>query len=165
MIVVSNSSPLIALARIGRLNLLAGLYERILIPAEVHHEVTVAGRGLPGAEEVREASWIEVMALHGPAEPSLEQACKVLGAGERGAILLAKSLAADLVLLDEWKARRTAQGAALSVAGCLGVLEAGARRRLVPDLRAAYLDLLRQGIRFDLRLLQSSLARFGLPEL
>lgn len=49
MIVVSDSSPLIALVRIGRLNLLASFYKRILIPAEVNHEVTVAGRGLPGA--------------------------------------------------------------------------------------------------------------------
>jgi predicted nucleic acid-binding protein len=55
VIVVSNSSPLIALARIGWLNLLASSYKRVLIPAEVHHEVTVAGHGLPGAEEVGKA--------------------------------------------------------------------------------------------------------------
>jgi predicted nucleic acid-binding protein len=35
---------LIALARIGRLNLLGSFYERILIPAEVQYEVTVAER-------------------------------------------------------------------------------------------------------------------------
>jgi hypothetical protein len=34
--------------------------------------------------------------------------------------------------------------------GCLGVLEAGARRGLIPDLRQAYIDLLRQGIRSTL---------------
>jgi predicted nucleic acid-binding protein len=55
VIVVSNSSPLIALSRIGRLEILASFYKRILVPAEVHHEVTVDGRGLPGAEEVRKA--------------------------------------------------------------------------------------------------------------
>jgi predicted nucleic acid-binding protein len=49
VIVVSDSSPLIALARIRRLNILTSLFDRILIPNEVHHEVTVAGRGLPGA--------------------------------------------------------------------------------------------------------------------
>ena len=106
MIVVSNSSPLIALARIGRLNLLASFCKRILIPAEVQYEVTVAGRGLPGAEEVRKAPWIEVVPQKSPADPSLTQACQSLGAGERGAILLAKSLEADLVLLDDRKARR-----------------------------------------------------------
>jgi hypothetical protein len=47
----------------------------------------------------------------------------------------------------------------------LGVLEAGARRGLVSDLRQAYIGLLRQGIRFDIRLLQDSLTRLGLPRL
>ena len=166
MIVVSDSSPLIALARIGRLNLLASFYKRILIPAEVHHEVTVAGRGLPGAEEVRKANWIEVASPQKfLADPSLAHACQNLGGGERGVIVLAMSLQADLVLLDEWKARRVARDAGLSVVGCLGILEASARKGLVSDLRQAYVDLLRQGIRFDIRLLQGSLARLGLPKL
>jgi uncharacterized protein len=165
VIVVSNSSPLIALARIGRLNLLASFYERILIPAEVHQEVTVAGRSLPGAEEVRSAQWIEVAAQKTSPHSSLAQACQHLGAGERGAILLAKSLDANLVLLDERQARRVARLAGLSIVGCLGILEAGARRGLVPDLRQAYIDLLRQGVRFEIQLLQDSLARLGLPTL
>jgi predicted nucleic acid-binding protein len=165
VIIVSNSSPLIALARIRQLDLLATFYERILIPAEVHQEVIVAGRGLPGAEEVRNANWIEVAASKSPADPSLAQACQSLGAGERGAILLAKSLQADLVLLDEWKARRVARDAGLAVLGCLGILEAGARKGLIPDLRQTYIDLLRQGIRFDIKLLQDSLFRLGLPKL
>ncbi len=46
MIVVSNSSPLITLAKINHLELLGRLYERVTIPAEVHAEVVVAGAGL-----------------------------------------------------------------------------------------------------------------------
>lgn len=45
MIVVSNSSPLITLAQIGRLDLLPALYGSITIPREVHQEVVVAGLG------------------------------------------------------------------------------------------------------------------------
>lgn len=165
MIVVSNSSPLVALARIGRLDLLTAFYQRILIPVEVQHEVTVAGRGLPGAEEVRNANWIEVVGEKSRADPTLAEACQSLGAGERAAILLAKSLRADLILLDERKARRIAGDAGLSIVGCLGILEAGARRGLVADLRQAYVDLLQQGVRFEIRLLQDSLERLGLPKL
>ena len=74
---------------------------------------------------------------------------------------MAKSLEAHLVLLDERKARRVARLAGLSIMGCLGILEAGARRGLVPDLCQAYIDLLRQGARFDIKLFQDSLARLG----
>ena len=81
MIVVSDSSPLIALARISRLDLLSLLYKRILIPAEVHHEVTVAGRDLPGGREVRLANWIQVVKRRSPGDQSLEQACEGLGGG------------------------------------------------------------------------------------
>ena len=165
MIVVSNSSPLIALARIRQLDLLASLFQKILIPTEVQLEVTVAGRGLPGAEEVRNAGWIEVAPRTPPADLSLMQACQGLGTGERSAILLANTLSAELILLDEWKARRIARDAGFSIMGCLGVLEAGTRKGLVSDLRQAYVDLLRQGIRFDIGLLQDSLGRFGLPKL
>jgi uncharacterized protein len=165
VIVVSNSSPLIALARIGRLDILASLYRRVLIPEEVQHEVTVAGHGLPGADAVQSANWIEVATQKTVADRSLAQACQDLGAGERGTILLAKGLPADLVLLDEWKARRVARQAGLSIVGCLGILEAAVRSGLVSDLRQTYIDLLRHGIRLDIRLLQDSLARFGLPKL
>ena len=91
MIVVSTPS-LIALSRIGRLNLLASFYRRILIPAEVQYEVTVAGRGLPGAEEVRNAHWIEVAPQKSPPALRWCKACQSVGEGERGAVLLAKSL-------------------------------------------------------------------------
>ena len=144
MIVVSNSSPLIALARIGKLQLLATFYERVLIPVEVQHEVTVAGSGLPGAEEVRKAKWIEVAPQKISLHPALVRACQGLGAGERAAILLAKSLSADLVLLDDRKARAVAHEADLAIAGCLGILEDCSGKGLVPDLRQAYVDLLGQ---------------------
>ena len=127
----------------------------------------MAGSGLPGAEEVRNADWIEVVPKKSVANATLAQACQYLGSGERAAILLAKTLPADLILLDEWKARRIAKEAGLVVVGCLGILEAGARSGLVSDLRQAYVDLLQRGIRirFDIKLLQDSLARLGLPEL
>jgi uncharacterized protein len=53
MIVVSNSSPLISLGAIGRLELLLKLYGAISIPRAVHDEVTVTGSGRPGAVEVQ----------------------------------------------------------------------------------------------------------------
>jgi uncharacterized protein len=98
-------------------------------------------------------------------DSSLLQGAGRLGAGERSAILLAKELSADLLLLDEWKARRIAQSEGLPVAGCVGILEAGARMGKISGLRLTYINLLRQGVRMDLELLRDSLRRLGLAEL
>jgi uncharacterized protein len=135
-----------------------------LIPREVHEEVTIAGAGLPGADEVRRASWIEVRTAEVPA-PAVESACAGLGAGERSVIYLASGLKAALVLIDEDRARRVAKNLGLAVAGSIAILERGAPLKKVPDLRSVYLSLLDQGIRFSPDILEQSLARCGLGKL
>jgi predicted nucleic acid-binding protein len=67
VIVVSNSSPLITLARIGHLELLWRRFGRIHIGWEVYEEVVVRGSGRPAATSVGGADWIET---HPPAEPN-----------------------------------------------------------------------------------------------
>jgi predicted nucleic acid-binding protein len=58
---VTNSSILIALSRIGQLELLSRRFpEGILIPQAVWHEVVETGKGKPGATEVASISWISV---------------------------------------------------------------------------------------------------------
>jgi hypothetical protein len=47
--VVSDASPLITLAKIGRLELLPQLYETIVITGEVYDEVVIRGAGLAGS--------------------------------------------------------------------------------------------------------------------
>lgn len=47
--VISNSSPLMNLAIIGHLDLVKALFGRVLVPEEVWHELTIAGKGKPGS--------------------------------------------------------------------------------------------------------------------
>lgn len=60
MRVVSNSTPLIALSRIGKLDILHILFGSIIIPEAVFHEVVTEGASRPGANEVQNATWIDV---------------------------------------------------------------------------------------------------------
>jgi predicted nucleic acid-binding protein len=101
-----------------------------------------------------------------PSEPSAEVkfAYSGLGGGERSTIYLASSLSAEIVLIDEERARRAAASAGLAVVGSIAILERGARLKKVADLRLVYLSLLDQGIRFDRKLLEQSLARLGLTK-
>ena len=85
-----------------------------------------------------------------------------LQAGELGAILLAESNKADLILLDEKAARRVAANRGLRVTGTLGVLGEAATRRLV-DLPSAIDRLMRTNFRYSPALLKATLDRFGSP--
>ena len=67
MIAVTDSSPLVILAKLGCFDSLKQLFPSLVISTEVHREVVVDGAGLPGASEVAQASWIEVQSLANPA--------------------------------------------------------------------------------------------------
>ena len=101
MTVVADSSPLVILTKLGCFDLLNKLFRRIDISAEVHHEVVVAGAGLPGATEVANAKWVEVRNLQNQADLLAAQQNYALGVGELSTILLGKELHANAVLLDD----------------------------------------------------------------
>ncbi len=120
MIVVSNSSPLVSLAAVGRLELLHDLYGTIIIPEAVHQEVVVQGRGRPGAAEVQSLDWIVCRDV---GDPSVVTALESkLDRGEAEAIALAVELQADLLLMDERLGRAEAARFGLRFVGILGAL-------------------------------------------
>jgi hypothetical protein len=79
-----------------------------------------------------------------------------LDAGEREAIALAEDVAADLVILDERKARQVALERGLSITGLLGLLVDAAERGLV-ELREVLGRLRQTSFRVDPKLLASLL--------
>ena len=106
MNVVSNASPLIALIRIGQLDLLRQLYSEIIIPDAVWHEVVVEGADQPGVEAVSSASWIMRRTVtNRPLVHGLQQE---LDAGEAEAIALAVEIDDAWLLMDERLGRDTA---------------------------------------------------------
>ena len=165
MKVVSDSSPLITLARIGCLDLLPMLYGRIMIASEVYKEVVIDGVGLPGAAQVEFADWIETRRVKNAEGMALAVAKSGLGSGEVSAVFLAKELSAELTLIDERRARRFARAEGLPVIGCVGILEDLHVRGYLNDLRGAYQRLIQEKSRVDLRTIQNSLAKFKLRPL
>lgn len=90
MTVVSDSSPLVILTKLGCFDLLNRLFPRLYISEEVHHEVVVSGVGLAGASEVAKAAWIEVKKLQDHKGLLAAREKYSLGDGELSTILLAK---------------------------------------------------------------------------
>ena len=165
MIVISDASPLITLAPVGCLEHLPNLFGRIAISQEVYQEVVVKGAGLPGANHVSAAQWIDVTAARNAEWISEPGKTTSLGAGELSTVALAIELSADLVLIDERRARYLAASKGLNLMGCVRILEILFEREAVTNLRDIYRELLIQKIHIDLRTLQLSLAKFNLPQL
>jgi len=129
VIVVSDTSPVLNLARIGRLNLLALLYHEVLIPSAVYEELMRSLSDLPPAIDLAAESRLAVgVANDRKREQELR---KYLDPGEAEAIVLALEVRADLLLVDERRGRRTASAAGLIGTGLLGVVASAKRAGLI----------------------------------
>ena len=131
MIVVADASPLIALARVGRLELLREMFGSLLLPEAVWREVVAACLDRPGVSELGQATWVERRVVADIGLVSLLR--QNLGAGESEAIVLAREVDATLVLIDERKGRVAAQRLGLRVTGLVGVLIAARERGMLAD--------------------------------
>ena len=145
MSVVSNASPLINLARIGRLDLLRLVYGRVHIPEAVWQEVVAGGAGMPGADEVCSADWIQrEVVSNRQLVLALEEH---LGPGVAEAIALAVERQAEVLLLDERLGRETARHFGLAPVGLVGVV-VEAKRKGIVDSVAPVLKALQEQARF-----------------
>jgi predicted nucleic acid-binding protein len=140
MIVISNTSPLVNLANIEKLNLLKDLYGRVIIPQAVYNEIVVAGSGQQGATEVETFDWIEVKQV---SNQQLVTTLQVdVDVGEAEAIVLAVELKPDLLLLDERKGRLVANRLGIKFTGVLGLLIEAKRKGLIPAVKPIMDDLI-----------------------
>jgi predicted nucleic acid-binding protein len=140
MAITSNTSPIIALAKIGRLELLRELYGSVLIPPSVKVECVDRGREL-GATDVRqveraiEEGWIKVMKLDGRQQRAVSKLIDKaeIGLGEAEALVLARGKTLS-VILDDKEARAIAKGWSLEHRGTAMVLyEAHVKGKLSYD--------------------------------
>jgi predicted nucleic acid-binding protein len=142
--VVANSSVLIALGSLGRLDLLERRFpEGILVPTAVWHEVVETGAGRAGAAAVATAKWITVGAVRD--ESRVKEFSHDLDVGESEALALALEKSAAIVLLDEKDARQMATQLGLAPLGTIGLLIWARRSGLIGSLRQQLDALRRQG--------------------
>ena len=118
--VIVNSTPLIVLSNIGQLDLLKKLYNEIFIPQAVFEEVTEKQDS--ACQKLKQhTDWIHVCSIKNTSEKRMYQA--KLHDGEVEVMILAQEEPkADLVILDDNAAKKTAKFLGLTVTGTLGVI-------------------------------------------
>jgi predicted nucleic acid-binding protein len=133
--IVCDSSTIIALERINHLWLLENLAEEILIPHAVSKEIkTKRGINLPSCFKVEEAK----------NKLYIKQNRKNLHIGEVEAIALAKEIKADLIILDDRKARRFAEKEGLKVSGLLAMIIMAKEKGIIKNVKPVVDDLKKQ---------------------
>jgi uncharacterized protein len=154
--IISNATPLIAFARIRELTLLEGIVHHVTLPETIWGEVTAVTTH-PGAEDIRQATWITVRAVTSvPAE-----LLALLDRGEVEVIALAEELRAQEVLLDERAARAIAITRGLPVIGTAGLLVRAKDRGFIPAVRPFLSRMQAAGVWYSQQFTDTLLGQLG----
>jgi len=136
--VVVNSTPIIALYNIQKLDILHQLYGEIVIPEAVKNEVSVKNHN-----SIEPYNWIKVIPIKNKA--AKETFTSALHAGEVEVMILAKEIKADLVIMDDRLARKYAKYLGINLSGTIGVLLKAKKEKVIDKITPALDDLVKDG--------------------
>ena len=144
--IVSDSTCLIGLERIGRLDILSALFEKVIVPSEVSRE-------FGGTFD-----WLETSKIRDRTLCSLLQL--VVDSGEAEAIVLASELHLKLIT-DDKQARAVAKQIGVEVIGTVGILINAKRAGLLNELRPMLDELERNEFFISKKLRNEALSIVG----
>lgn len=156
MIIVADSSALVALSTCNALELLTQLFDDVKVPQAVYNEVTVSGK----LEARSLAKFLKERVVAVDSAQFIFTAGG-LGRGEIEAMLLYKNLAADYLLIDDRRARAIAELNEIRCVGALGILLLAKHHRLIDQI-APFVEILRSSpLHYSPNLLEKMLQLAG----
>ena len=155
MIVVSDTTPISELTKVGYLNLLRDLFGQVVIPQEVYAELMTGSHSAKVI--VPRLNWLEVREVGDTQQLKVLQLESNLDLGEVAAIILAEELKATQLLIDERAARRIALARQLPVIGTVGILVLAKQRGLIESVKTILDAMIGKGTRIGERLYQQAL--------
>ncbi len=156
MIVVSNTGPLIALLKAGHIQILKELFGEIYIPNKVKEEILIY-KNSPELSGFQALDWIKVKDVNTPPEKFLE---KELDQGESAVIQLALEMKANLVIIDEKKARRVCQLIYdLPIKGTGGILVMAKQKNIISAAKPILESIVENGYFLSKRLVEEVISQ------
>ena len=131
MIVVSDTTPLISLMKIGRLGLVEQLFGEIQIPDAVYTELITNPQFLEEAQQIQNSSFIKRVAIDDSKSVDLLRRATGLEGGESEAIILSDTCHADPLLMDKGKGRQVGKQMGLHLIGTVGMLCVAYEEKLI----------------------------------
>ena len=152
-VVVSDTGPLIALAKVDALFVPQALFSRLRIPEAVRLEcVRKPGEDTQRIEQAICDGWISVVSFK--SKPADRPFSLSLGRGETEAIQLALETTQSLLIVDDRLARRQALQSGLAHIGTVRMLLLAEERRIIQDAEAIVQRMTASGYRISPRILQ-----------
>ena len=120
--IVSDTTPIISLIKIERLDLLEKLFGEVVIPVAVFNELTTSKAFRHEAGIVRNARFLKILSVQDAQSQKVLQAVSGLDDGESEAIVLAGEQTESLLVIDERKGRKVAKKLGIAITGTVGIL-------------------------------------------
>ena len=120
MIIVSDTSPISNLAKVGQLDLMQQIYGKVIIPKAVYEELLDERAGETVITAVKSAVWLQVELVQN--QELVNELRNQINIGEAEAIALAVAVKAEQLLMDERLGRQAAIGLGLQIIGVVGIL-------------------------------------------
>lgn len=156
-VVVSDSTPLIFLAKIGRLSLLKEVFGRVTIPETVFNEAVTQGKALlmSDASIIDETVGTWIIKEH--VKPEVDREFHFidtnfrLGLGEKEALKLCKQLNAWFFIVDDKEARKVSRILNIKPLGTCGVIVQACRQGSITNEEALQIldELVKNGFRLS----------------
>ena len=122
MIVISDTTPLISLLKIERLDLLEKIFGQVFIPDGVFNELIQNKNYTQEANMIISSDFIVTKSVSDRKAVEILEKTTSLDRGESEAIILFSELKAELMLMDERRGREVALKLKIPLLGTLGVL-------------------------------------------
>ncbi len=151
LMVISDSTTLIILFDLDRMELLSNLFSQILIPEVVYREISVK-------HDIVLPEFIEVVSVK--ENETLNLLKQLLDEGESEAIALALERKSKLII-DEKKGRKIAMRQGLEIIGLLGIVYLNIKNRHISQKNAKrFLDeALEHGYRINVKLIEAMFSK------
>ena len=150
---ISNTTPILSLLKINKIDLLKELYGEITIPNGVYEEIE-KGKEKPYYKDLALIDWIKIE--HIKNKDSMAFFID-LDDGEAEVLILAKEQNAELVILDEIMGRRYAKRLEFNLTGTIGILLKAKEKGLMKSLRVLLTELVEKGTWLNPKLISKAI--------
>ena len=139
--IIVNSTPIIILGNINKLSILKEIYKEIIIPKAVFDEIS-AKNDKAKSSLLQNQDWIKILEVKDKTNRKIYQS--KLHNGEVEVMMLAQEISADLLIIDDNTAKKTAKFLGLTVTGTLGVLLKAKSLKIIKEIKPILEEMLQK---------------------